>query len=184
MLVVELQTSILFILLFCMLVSELLKEVCHHMANEPISTLTTQKLFDNPMSREEAIELLQASAETYGKFLKFPREVQDNLIDFITGQKCITINYDPFFKKIFDPLAHPNRLEKLISAILRFEVTIESVLPHEGVRLSADSSFVIMDVVVTLDNGTYVSVEIQKIGYNFPGGTHRVLFVRPYTTSI
>jgi exonuclease VII small subunit len=139
------------------------------MSDKPMSTLTPEDIFGEPISREDAIALLQASPETYTTFLHFPREVQDRLIAFITGQKSITINYDPFFKKIFDPAAHPKRLEQLISAILGFDVKIESVLEREGVRLSSDGSFVIMDIIVRLANGAYLSVEIQKIGYDFPG---------------
>jgi hypothetical protein len=133
------------------------------------SQLMPEDVFGKPISRDKALSILQSYPDAYEKFLCFPREVQDSIITFITGQKSITINYDPFFKKIFDPLVHPKRLESLISAILGFDVLIESVLPREGVRLSSESSFVIMDVVVRLANGAYLSVEIQKIGYNFPG---------------
>jgi hypothetical protein len=139
------------------------------MTDKIISTLTPHDVFGNPISQDAAIALLQVSPETYGKFLHFPREIQENLIAFLTGQRSITINYDPFFQKIFDPIAHPKRLERMISSILGFDVTIETVLPREGVRLSADSSFVIMDVVVRLTHGAYLAVEIQKVGYDFPG---------------
>lgn len=35
--------------------------------------------------------------------------------------------------------------------------------------MSDTGSFVIMDIIVTLSDGTTVNVEIQKIGYDFPG---------------
>jgi hypothetical protein len=43
------------------------------------------------------------------------------------------------------------------------------VLQREGVRLSGDSSFVIMDIIVRLSDMSYMNVEIQKVGYAFPG---------------
>ncbi len=35
--------------------------------------------------------------------------------------------------------------------------------------MSDTGSFIIMDIIVTLSDGTTVNVEIQKIGYDFPG---------------
>ena len=43
------------------------------------------------------------------------------------------------------------------------------MLVSEGNRIVADSSLVIMDIVVELQGGTIGNVEIQKIPYMFPG---------------
>lgn len=42
-------------------------------------------------------------------------------------------------------------------------------MPTDNSRLEDESSLVIMDIVVQLSDGTIVNVEIQKIGYFFPG---------------
>ena len=43
------------------------------------------------------------------------------------------------------------------------------VLPNDGTRLADESSLVIMDIVVQLSDGSIANLEIQKIGYKFPG---------------
>lgn len=43
------------------------------------------------------------------------------------------------------------------------------VLPNDGTRLADEASLVIMDIVVQLSDGSIANLEIQKIGYKFPG---------------
>jgi hypothetical protein len=43
------------------------------------------------------------------------------------------------------------------------------ILQREGKSLSADSSLIIMDIVTQLADGSYLDVEMQKVGYAFPG---------------
>ena len=45
---------------------------------------------------------------------------------------------------------------------------VRAILPREGVRLSAESSLMIMDILVELSDGSLINVEMQKVGYNFP----------------
>lgn len=46
---------------------------------------------------------------------------------------------------------------------------ILEVLPNEETGLSDEYSILIMDIVVELENGSIVNLEIQKNGYMFPG---------------
>lgn len=48
-------------------------------------------------------------------------------------------------------------------------MTIVEILPNESRRLSAGSSLLIMDMLVRLESGALVNLEIQKNGYDFPG---------------
>jgi hypothetical protein len=47
-------------------------------------------------------------------------------------------------------------------------VTVLSSLSNEGTHIIDRGSYVIMDIVVRLEDGTIVNLEIQKIGYRFP----------------
>ena len=97
-----------------------------------------------------------------------PEQLQQILIDFFTNRHGSKITYDTVFKKLFDPYAHPDRLEAVLSAILGHSLKIVQVLPREGTHLSEQASFVIMDVLVRLNDNSFANVEIQKIGYLFP----------------
>ena len=61
------------------------------------------------------------------------------------------------------------RLEELLSLILRQRIKILKVLPNESTRISDENSLVIMDIVVELEDHSIANVEVQKLGYKFPG---------------
>ena len=42
-------------------------------------------------------------------------------------------------------------------------------MPNESAQIAAESSLLIMDIVVQFENGSIANVEVQKIGYLFPG---------------
>ena len=43
------------------------------------------------------------------------------------------------------------------------------VLPPDSARIADENSLLIMDIVVELSDGSIANVEVQKIGYRFPG---------------
>ena len=119
-------------------------------------------------TREKIMEQIRSDTYTYSQFVKMPLEAQRRLVEFCMGNRNLKITYEPFFQHIFNPEVHPERLTLLLSAILKQKVKIIHVMPREGKRLSHDSSLVIMDILVELEDGSYVNVEIQKFGYYFP----------------
>ena len=119
-------------------------------------------------TNQESLLLLQKNPKTYHTFKTFTEKHQKTLLAFFSGERSLDIQMDPFFKKIMDPETHLDRLEMLLSAILEEEIKITEILPNEGIRLTEKSSFVVMDVVAVLKNGSYINVEMQKIGYQFP----------------
>lgn len=121
------------------------------------------------LPREDALAAILADAGTARIFSTFPAAEQERLIAFIQGAQGLKITYDSFFKYVMNPDTHPTRLERFLSAILGEAVKICMVLPLEGVRMADAGSFVIMDIVVELSDGTIVNIEIQKVGYRFPG---------------
>lgn len=70
---------------------------------------------------------------------------------------------------MFDPLQYPGRLEDFLSLCLGEEVKILSALPTESSRLTDEGSLLVMDLLVRLQSGALAKVEIQRVGYLFPG---------------
>ena len=56
-----------------------------------------------------------------------------------------------------------------MSLILGQQVKILQVLPNDSTRIADESSLVIMDIVVELEDHSIANVEVQKIGYKFSG---------------
>lgn len=121
------------------------------------------------LTRMEVVKRLQKSPEVYHAFLKLSEEFQEELVAFSMGVQGVKITYDPFFKYIFDPYARRSVLEDFLSQCLGDEVEILEVLPNESPRIADDSSLLIADLLVKLRSGVLVNVEIQRIGYYFPG---------------
>ncbi len=77
--------------------------------------------------------------------------------------------YDFCVKAILNPEIHPERMEELISLLLGKKVKLLKVLPNDNTRISDETSLLVMDFLVQLEDGSVANVEIQKIGYAFPG---------------
>ena len=106
---------------------------------------------------------LQEDPSLYGRFLNLPARLQKELVDFYTGQKGVKITYDPFFKYVFNPELHPERLERLLSGLLKEKVKIRQVLPTDSIRLDESMSLVVMDILVELASGALCNVETYGI---------------------
>ncbi len=119
-------------------------------------------------SREEVIGEITGNREYYKKYLELPDSMKEELEEFLEGKRSLNILYDNFFRKIFNPDEHRERVEKLISALIGQKVKIKAVLSREGSQLADKGSFVIMDIIVELEDGSFVDVEMQKTGYRFP----------------
>lgn len=118
-------------------------------------------------SKESLEQALRQDYSLFSQYAVLHGEWKARFIDFMTGKRTLPLTYDPFFKSIFNPDTHPERLEHLLSAILGESVRIQSILPSENVVMSAES-LLIMDILVRLSDGSLANVEIQKIPYQFP----------------
>lgn len=83
--------------------------------------------------------------------------------------KGIKIMYDFMIKEILNPENTPERVNELLTLLLGQRVRIVDVLPNDGTRLADESTLLITDMVVQLEDGSIANLEIQKIGYYFPG---------------
>ena len=125
-------------------------------------------IFGKRISREEAMQRIRSDRSSYEKFLAFPDGFREEVLDFYEGTKGASLLYDNFFRRIFDPEIHPDRIERFVSALIGQKVKIKTVLSREGSQLSDRGSLVIMDIIVELEDGSFVDVEMQKNGYQFP----------------
>ena len=120
-----------------------------------------------PKTDEEAVRLLKQSPLLYGSYQGLNEEWKRRFLDFCRGRKTLPLTYDPFFKRIFHPDVHPDRLSRLISSIMGVKVKILRILPTEDSMLDG-GTLLIMDLLAELEDGSLVNIEIQKQGYAFP----------------
>lgn len=128
-----------------------------------------QNYFPMIRTRKEVLKEINQRKELKILFETWREEQQEEFLDFCTGARGIKILYDSFFKEIFSPEYHPERIERFLSLILQKNVKISQILPNDSVRIADESSLLITDIVVELEDGSLANVEIQKIGYAFPG---------------
>lgn len=120
-------------------------------------------------TRKEVLAEIYSEEQSSEYFKVLPETLQEELIAFCMGNQGLKITYDPFFKFIFNPSIHPERLSELLSLIFGEEVEVVDVIPNESDRVTEEGSLLITDILVRLRDGSYANVEIQKIGYAFPG---------------
>jgi len=128
-----------------------------------------EEVFGPRLEREEVLKQIESDRETYVQFMDLSKEFREELLEFCMGVRGIKMTYDPFFKYIFNPMTHPERLESVIGLCLRQKVKLVEVIPNESVRIVEEGSLMVMDIVVRLESGDLVNVEIQRFGYMFPG---------------
>ena len=132
------------------------------------SPLTFNDIFGEIRSREYILKTIKSSY-LYEDWKNFSYEDQGSILRFLQGQQGLQILSDKFFQHVFKPDDHPERIESLISAILGQNVKIIQILSREGTAITETGSQVIMDIIVKTENGEIVNVEMQRIGYYFPG---------------
>jgi FtsZ-binding cell division protein ZapB len=125
-------------------------------------------LFGAPTSEESVLAQIRMSPAVTSLYESFAPETQQKIMDFLTGRRGVEITTDGFFRKVLDPTAHRDRMESLLSALLEQKVRIERVETREGTPLTNDGSFVIMDIITSLEDGSMTNVEMQKVGSMFP----------------
>lgn len=128
-----------------------------------------QQYFPMLRSREEILREIDATVKLTEKFYSWREAQRQEFLDFCAGVRGIKMLYDSFFKEIMNPETVPERLEEFLSILLNRKVKIVDVLLGDSTRLADEQSLLIMDILVRFEDGTYCNVEVQKIGYAFPG---------------
>ena len=128
-----------------------------------------QQYFPMIRSRHEIMNVIRDTPTLLATFQNWDSDQQQEFLDFCSGERGLKILYDTFFKEILNPEYAPQRLEFLLSTILKQTVKILQVLPGDATRLADETSLLVTDIVVELADHSIANVEIQKIGYHFPG---------------
>ena len=135
----------------------------------PKSTSELKQYFPMIREREDIKQEIRENPKLLEKYREWDEEQQEEFLDYCTGVKGVKILYDAFFKEIMNPENTPERLNELLSLLLGQSVTIKRVLPGDSTRLADEQSLLIMDILVELADTSLANVEVQKIGYSFPG---------------
>ena len=130
---------------------------------------TLQRCFPQIRARQEVIDDIMGREQLKTIYETWNEEEKNYFLDICTGVHGVKMLYDSFFKEIFDPDVVPERLEELLSLLLRQKVKILKVLPNDSTRIADEQSLLIMDIVVQMEDNSIANVECQKIGYLFPG---------------
>ena len=128
-----------------------------------------KQYFPTIRTRQEILQEIQEDEILMDMFSSWSKSEQEQFLDFCSGARCVKMMYDFMSKEILNPEFHPERLNEFISLLLGQPAEIVEVLPNDGTRLADESTLLIMDVVVKLSDGSIVNLEIQKLGYMFPG---------------
>lgn len=128
-----------------------------------------QMYFPMIRTRGEIIEIIEDSERAKDMFYHWTEERRQEFLDFCTGVRGVKTMYDFVSKEVLNPEYNPERVDELLSLLLGQEVHIVEVLPNDSTRIADETSLVIMDMVVQLKDGSIANLEIQKIGYKFPG---------------
>ena len=120
-------------------------------------------------TRQEILTEISENVRLRKIYETWNNEQQETFLDYCTGNRGVKVLYDSFFKEIIDPETVPERAEEFLSLILHQRVRILRILPLESPRLGDEHSLVIMDIVIELEDRSIANLEVQKLGYHFPG---------------
>ena len=128
---------------------------------------TEEKMISTQELEEMVLQYLKQSPIWYRHYQTMQAGWQKRFMEFCTGKKTLPLTYDPFFKRIFHPDVHQERLSRLLSSLLNKQIKVVRILPSEDTLLDG-GALVIMDILVELEDGSLANVEVQKIPYLFP----------------
>lgn len=119
--------------------------------------------------REELLSEIRKKKRLSELFDQLSPQFREEFLNFCTGMSGAKILRDSFFKEVMNPEYDSKRLESLLSVLLGRKVKIINILPNDTTRIADEMTLLITDIIVELEDGSLANVEIQKIGYAFPG---------------
>lgn len=132
-------------------------------------TTKLKQYFPIIRTKEEILKDIHQNPQLHAMFTAWDDDIQTDFLDFCSGAKGVKMLYDSFFKEIMNPEYAPERLNELLSLLLNQQIKVLKVLPTDSTRIASESSLLIMDLTVELADGSIGNIEVQKIGYAFPG---------------
>ena len=127
-----------------------------------------QNYFPMIRTQGEVLSELRENTKLWKTFCEWEGKYQQEYLDICTGVKGVKLLYDTYFKAVMNPDTRPERLNDFLSEILGKKVKILKVLPNESAQIAAESSLLIMDIVVQFEDGSIANVEVpKKLGIYF-----------------
>lgn len=113
-----------------------------------------QNYFPMIRTQEEILEEIREKPELWSQYRGWKESYQQEYLEICSGVRGIKMLYDPFFKAIMNPDTRPERLSDFLSEVLGRKVKILKVLPNESGRIAAESSLLVMDIVIQFEDGS------------------------------
>lgn len=108
--------------------------------------------------REEILQEIQEERRLVSLFYSWSEERQEEFLNFCSGEKGINLLYDGILKEIMSPEYVPERLNDFLSLVLGRKVRVHAVLPNDGTRIADESSLLVTDIIVELQDGSLANV--------------------------
>ena len=128
-----------------------------------------QQYFPMIRTRNEVLDEIFRNEKLDRIYRGWSEQQREEFLDFCTGNRGVRILYDSFFKEILNPESAPERLEEFLSLVLGQKIKILSAIPNDSTRIADEHSLVVMDIVIEMEDHSIANVEVQKLGYRFPG---------------
>ena len=128
-----------------------------------------REFFPSLRIREEVYADILTDPHLRVQFSMWSAEEQERFLDICSGNRGLRVLYDAYFQEIFNPDVTPERLISLLSVLLDKEIVSIRSLRSQSSIIEDNQSLMVLDIVVILHDGSIVNVEMQKIGYLFPG---------------
>ena len=130
---------------------------------------TLRDFYPSLRTRQEVYDDILSDPHLRVQFFLWPVEEQERFLDICSGNRGLKVLYDAYFQEIFNPDVTPERLISLLSVLLNKEIVAIRSLRSQSSIIEDNQSLMVLDIVVVLNDGSIVNVEMQKIGYMFPG---------------
>ena len=132
-------------------------------------TYTITDVLGPAISKGEALSMISSDADSYETYQSLNISYQEMLLHFLMGQNGLAVTYDKVFRAVMLPGGSTDRLAHFLSIFFDAPVLIQTLLQREGSQIDETSHLVIADIIAKMSDQSLVNVEIQKIGYAFPG---------------
>lgn len=130
---------------------------------------TLRDFFPELPTEQELRERIQKRHDLRVRFDSWTQCQQQEFLDMYTGKRGFKILYDSYFKEVMSPEYDASLLESFLETIIGGPVKIMSLLPNDSVRLDDENTLLVTDIIVELQDRSIANIEVQKIGYMFPG---------------
>ena len=117
---------------------------------------------------DDFISIVYEGSALESHLKNLPAEAQNQLKQVFSGERLPELYSDIIAKSVFNPDAHPERLNFLLSGLAVDDtIDIRSSAGNEGIHQSLNAKGLITDIPAWLQDGRLADLEIQKVQQDF-----------------